>query len=202
MSLVVPPGYGLAAINIVGPDGTEPYVTTIGVSTADAGGDFTAIADRVLAAYILAFSELTNDQLFIDRVSLYVGSDGPSGSVDSTFAGVQGGREVEMAPTAMSLIGRKQTNYLGREGRGRMFLPGLLADGDVNARGAIESASIPGFLEAMQDFGEALVDTGTMSGPIAPPYLLHSDRPGAPAPSLITSLTPAPLVGWIRGRIR
>lgn len=202
MSLVIPPGFALASIVLNGIDGTQPYVTTIGVGTSDAGGDYVGIANQVFGAYELAFRELTNVNLVISKVTLLVGSDGGNGSVDSTYPAQQGERDVPMAPTAMSLIGRKQTASLGRTGRGRMFIPGVLADGDVTASGAIESASIPVFAEALEDFRTYLASYPGSVNPPAPAYLLHSEDSPTTSPSAMTALTPAPLVGWIRGRIR
>lgn len=200
MSLEVPTGYGLASIILEGPDGTQPYVTTIGVGLALELSPV-QVANHVLWSYYDAFSDLTNDALRIDRVSLYVGdSTGPSGSVDSTQDGGPGLRSGEMAPTAMSLILRKQTEGLGRQGRGRMFIPGVLADGDVTAAGRIEEASVDIFVAACANFYLNLLGLGDEPEVVAP-YLLHSEGSGV-APTLIESFGISPLVGWIRGRIR
>lgn len=202
MSLVIPPGFGLASIVLNGVDGTQPYVTTIGVGTTDAGGDYVGVANKVFNAYVTAFQSLTNNDLVISKVTLLVGSDGGNGSVDSDVPAQQGLRSVEMAPTAMSLIARKQTASLGRTGRGRMFIPGVLGDGDVTASGAIEEASAPIFAEACEDFRNFLATLPGDTNPAAPAYLLHNEGSPTTSPSAITALRPAPLVGWIRGRIR
>lgn len=202
MSLVIPPGFGLASIVLNGPDGTQPYVTTIGVGLSDAGGDFVGVANRVLQTYASAFDTLTNEDLTFDRVTLLVGSDGGNGSVDSDIAPMVAVRSGPMAPTAMSLIARKNTAVLGRRGRGRMFIPGVLADGDVAANGAIEPESRPIFQEALDNFMTGLSLVGTSPYPIAPPYLLHSEGSASTSPTPITSLSTAPLVGWVRKRIR
>lgn len=202
MSLVIPPGFGLASIVLNGVDGTQPYVTTIGVGTTDAGGNYVGVANKVFNAYVTAFQSLTNNELVISKVTLLVGSDGGNGSVDSDVPAQQGLRSVEMAPTAMSLIARKQTASLGRTGRGRMFIPGVLADGDVTASGAIEEDSAPIFAEACEDFRNFLATLPGDTNPAAPAYLLHNEGSPTTSPSAITALRPAPLVGWIRGRIR
>lgn len=200
MSLIVPTGYGLASFVLTGPDGTAPYVTTCGVGITLAEDPVDA-ANNCFVAYASAFMTLTNENLTLDRVSLYVGdSTGPSGSVDSNLAPVVGLREVPMEPTAMSLIVRKQTSDLGRGGRGRMFVPGLLADGDVTTGGAIEPASVSVFAGLADDFYNALTSPEPPFEPV-PPYLLHSEA-NADAPTPITGFSIAPLVGWIRGRIR
>lgn len=202
MSLVIPPGFALASIVLNGIDGTQPYVTTIGVGTTDAGGDYVGVANKVFNAYVEAFGDFTNQNLVISKVTLLVGSDGGNGSVDSTEQAAVGLRDVPMAPTAMSLIARKQTASLGRTGRGRMFIPGVLADGDVTASGAIEPDSQPIFATACENFRTYLATLPGDTNPPAPAYLLHSETSPTTSPSALTALTPAPLVGWIRGRIR
>lgn len=200
MSLVIPPGAALASIVLTGPDGTSPFVTTIGVSTADSGGDYVALANHVMQSYIDAFDTLTSENLSIDKVSLLVGADGGSGSVDSTIEPFQGTRTVDMAPIAMAMIARKVTGQLGRSGRGRMFIPGVLADGDVQQNGQIELASRAIFQAALNGF---LVNLQTeVEGITAPPLLLHAEGTDVALPTSIVQLQLAPLVGWIRGRIR
>lgn len=200
MSLVVPPGFGLASIILSGNVGTSPYATTIGVGITDYEGDYVGAANHVMAAYASVWAPFTNDDLTIDRVTLFVGADGPSGSVDSNLTPVPGTRSVPITPTACSLILRKQTTDLGRAGRGRMFIPGVLADGDVDEAGRIESASVSLFNAAADDFYLALNDiTDT---PATLPYLLHAERPGTPPPTIIQGFGVAPICGWIRKRIR
>lgn len=200
VSLVVPPGFGLASIILTGPDGTQPFVTTIGVSLADSGGDYVAVANKVLLSYQNAFREYVADNISIEKVSLLVGSDGGSGSVDSDGSQINGERDVDMAPVSMALIARKVTGQLGRSGRGRMFLPCMLADGDVNQSGRIEAASLGIFNGACQDFYDALIDD--TDGMVLEPVLFHAENTDVPLPTSIISLQVAPLVGWIRGRIR
>ena len=200
MAVIVPPGYGIASHVFTGPLGTEPYVTTLGLDLSDAGGDFVAAADQAMACFTVNMKQLLNNELRLDRVSLLVGQDGGSGSVDSTADPVAGTRSVAMAPTAMSIIARKNTPFLGRRGRGRMFLPGMCAEADVSESGAVDQASVVVFNAALQNFFEDLVSGDTL-GPPLQPVLLHS--PGGPViPTPLSGFTTAPLVGWVRGRIR
>ncbi len=200
MSLIVPPGYGLASFILSGSQGTAPYVTTMGFDLGEYGGDFVEAADSAFLAYSTGIMPITSDQFTLERVSLFVGNDGPSGSVDSTEDPVQGSRDQQFTPSAMSLIVRKVTNDLGRQGRGRMFLPGVLAEGDVDEAGQVETASLSTYQDALADFIAFLVDPSP--SPPLPAVLLHSDGPDVPGPTPIIALTVAPIVGWIRGRIR
>lgn len=201
MSLVIPVGYGLAAFHLTGPVGTQPYVTTMGVDLSAAGGDFVAAADAAFLAYSANLLARTSNQLVLDHVTLSVGQDGPGGSVDSTETPAPGTSSGVFPPTALSLIARKVTNSLGRPGRGRMFLPGVVTESEVEQDGTISTASRNAINPVLQQFLEDLRD-GVAGAPALiplPPVLLHS---GARPPDPVVQLTASETVGWIRGRIR
>lgn len=205
MPLVIPPGYGLAAIEFTGAAGTPIHVTTIGVSLGQVGGDFTLAADAVFQAYRENFSVGTTSQLTIARCVLAVGSDGPGGAVESSLNPVPGTGSFTPAPVAMAPIARKITNTLGRRGRGRMFLPGLLSNANVDASGSIAGPARSAMQNSVNQFLERLRvghpgGTGFINVPPTPGYLLHSSAPTTPTP--ITQLLISPTVGWVRGRIR
>lgn len=200
MTLIVPEGYGLASIVFTAGDGTAPYVTTIGLDISAAGSAFVSAADNVLASYIDAFQGVTAEDLRIDRVSLYVGSDTSPGSVDSIASGEFGLNEQDMAPVAMSLIVKKITADLGRSGRGRMFIPGILSDADVDQGGHVEPGSITSYQTKVNTFFTNLLTADPAMELI--PVLLHSETSPVSTPSPIQGLGVADTVGWIRGRIR
>ena len=200
MPVVIPPGFGEASFIFTGDVGTAPYVTTLGVSLADAGGDFVAAANGLMQSYNQAFGGSTSESLSLDRVILAVGQDGAGGSVESTVGPYQGQGTGDFAPTAMSTIMRKETAVLGRKGRGRMFMPGSVFENNVNEAGALPPGAIADFSSRGDDFFTALtsgVPAGV--GVPTPPVLLHSS---ALLPTPITGFSPARLVGWIRGRVR
>lgn len=203
MSLVIPPGFGSAALIFNGAQGTQPYVTTIGVDLNAAEGDFVGAANSVMAAYAASIIGRTSNQLTLDRVTLSVGQDGPGGSVDSDLAPYPGTSTGTFPPTALSAIARKVTNRLGRGGRGRMFLPGAVTETEVDQDGALTPASRAALNPELEDFLDNL-RLGNPGGPPTAqismtPVLLHSN---SDAPDEITSLIASDLVGWIRGRIR
>lgn len=202
MSLVIPPGFGSAAFVLTGAPGTQPYVTTIGVDLSAAGGDWTLAADSAFNAYDFAFKSQMSSALTLDHVTLSVGSDGPGGSVDSTWAPSSGTRTGNFPPTAMSAICRKSTNVLGRRGRGRMFVPGIISENEVDEDGTIVTARRAAINTALGDFFTALTEGADISAIPLPPVLLHGPGAGALPPTPITGLTVSDTVGWIRGRIR
>lgn len=199
MSLVIPPGFGLASFVLTGDVGTQPYVTTMGLDLSDAGGDFVLAANQAKAVYATTIGVETSEALSLDRVTLAVGQDGPGGSVDSDTPPDEFTRSGSFPPTAMSAIMRKVTNDLGRRGRGRMFLPGVISENEVDQDGSIVPARITALNEVVQEFVLEL-GLGATPGPAMLPVLLHSTAPTDPTP--LTNVTISSTVGWIRGRIR
>nr|CRY95120.1 hypothetical protein [uncultured prokaryote] len=206
MPLVIPPGFGSAALEFEGSLGTPTHITTIGIDLSEVGGDFVLAADAVMQAYENSLLVLTNAGLTLARVTLAVGSDGPGGSVVSSRDAKVGGAAGNFEAVAMAPIARKVTNELGRRGRGRMFLPGVLSTTAADSNGRLSTTVIGNLQEACDEFIAALTDgtTGTtppgQDVPPTPPVLLHSSAPTTPSP--IEGLAIQPIVGWIRGRIR
>lgn len=198
MPLVVPPGYANAAFTFTGAVGTQPYVTTLGLSYGLQDESVVDVANALFDYYVDNLLPVTTNQLTLDRVQLYVGDDGPSGSVDSSRAPVPGAiSSSNFTPTAMSAIARKVTARLGRSGRGRMFLPGVLGEANVDQDGTIQAVHRTALNLALFGFREDMV---AADGIAMLPYLLHTNA--TQEPDLITSFVVSDLVGWIRGRIR
>lgn len=200
VSLVIPPGFGSAAFVLTGAVGTQPYVTTLGLDLRDYGGDYSAAAYDAFFSYATHIMAETSNQLTLDRVTLSVGADGPGGSVDSTNAPVAGSKSGQFPPTACSLIARKSTNVLGRRGRGRMFIPGVLGEADIDQDGTVQAGKRTSLNTVLNAFYlELRVGSG---GTPMPPVLLHGPAAVPLPPTEISGLTCSDLVGWIRGRIR
>lgn len=200
MSLVIPPGFGSAALTFTGTPGTQPYITTIGIDLSNWGGDFVEAANNVMAGYAVGFQNQWSSALVLEKVTLSVGQDGPGGSVDSDLEPIPSTRTGQFPPTAMSAIARKVTNELGRRGRGRMFLPGVISENEVDEAGKIAPAriaAINGYLQTFYDY----VVVGDPA-PATPMVLLHGPSVTAQPPTPLTGFVCSQTVGWIRGRIR
>jgi hypothetical protein len=199
VTLIIPPGYGNAAFIFTSTVGTPPLVTTLGIDLSNAGGDFVEVANQLMGVYAGAFGSGTDSSLSLDRVNLAVGQDGPGGSVDSDAEPIAMTGSITGPPVSMAPIARKVTNDIGRRGRGRMFLPGVLAANSVGEDGVITSAARDSLQARLDAFYESLF---TDAGPPTPfpPVLLHSQAPADPTP--ITGFSISLVVGWIRGRIR
>lgn len=198
MALVIPPGYGNAAFTFTGPVGTQPYIFTLGVDISQWEGDHVSIANLLKANFAATFQTEMTSGLTLDRVTLTIGQDGPGGSVDSDTAPNSFTRTGQHPPTAMSVIARKVTNELGRRGRGRMFIPGIVTENEVDQDGSIVAARRTALNTLLGEWYDGLIGVPP-SNPLQP-VLFHASAPTIPTP--ITSFVVSDLVGWIRGRIR
>lgn len=198
MSLIIPPGFGNAALVFTSSTGTPPIVTTLGFDLIDVGDSYVAAANKIFLAYEEFMLPETDTSLTLDRVTLSVGPTPGSGSVDSSEDPSPGTRSGSGPPVSMSVIARKVTSTLGRRGRGRMFLPGLLTTTNVDENGIVASGRRSEILAA---FGQFLAGCASAVAPGAlEPVLLHSEAPSTPEP--IVDVVISSQVGWIRGRIR
>ena len=199
MSLVIPPGFALASFVHSSDVGTPPLVTTLGVDISAFGGDHVEAANTAFTYWAQNIMATMDGSITLDRVTLAVGSDGPGGSVDSNLTPYEGDRSGAMVPASMSAIARKVTNDLGRRGRGRMFIPGVLTQTEVDEAGKIGSTRLNTLQTALNTlYGQ--FQNGSSPLLALPPVLLHSSAPTTPTP--ITGFPLATLVGWVRGRIR
>ena len=205
VGVTIPVGFGHAAFIFSSPIGTPEFVTTIGVDLDGVGGNFVGAADHLFDAYNEAFMGTTSTQLNLDRVTLTIGVDGGgNGSVNSTRSPQIGGDTGGPLPLNIGGILRKQTNLLGRAGRGRMFMPALINSTQVSEGGTIDSPTIEGINEVAADFLAWIQAPDTPDAPVdtitpMQPVLLHD---GARVPTPITTLSLAPLIGVQRKRIR
>lgn len=200
MSLTIPVGYGLANFVHTSTEGTQPFVCTIGVDMTGAGPDFVGAANSLFSDWGLSILPIMDSDLTLSKVTLAIGSVGPGGSVDSTRTPVVGGRSTTGLPWSLSAIATKRTGQLGRSGRGRMFIPGLVATTEVGQGGSISTTRRNAIQAALDSLNTNMNIAGGAGEYVMRPYLLHSN-PALP-PTAIEGFSLAPLVGWIRKRIR
>lgn len=198
MSIIIPPGYGQAALVFTSSTGTPPFVTTIGIDMQNYTDDYVGAANHVMQSYADAFKSVTDNDLTLDRCVLSVGQDGPGGSVDSDLAPIPMTSTATFGAVCIAVMLRKTTARLGRAGRGRMFLPGTHNENGVETDGTLTSAYRTTMSSAVSQFTAYLLG-GVPPAAGAQPVLLHSTPNMAPD-SLTLSV--ADMVGVIRGRIR
>lgn len=202
MSIVIPPGFGSAAVVMEGGVGTSPFITTLGVDLSPAGGDYVGVANRVMSAYDAAFGESMSPDLTITKVILSIGQDGGDApTVESDLNAREGGGSGDFASLNSALLLNKRTAVLGRKGRGRMFIPGVIKENMVDISGRLGQTTIDAFNGVAVGFLELLdSDEPGDVGVATTAWLLHSDTDEPPSP--LTALTAGPVVGTLRRRIK
>lgn len=201
MATTIPEGFAQAAWITEGQYGTGPFVFTMGLGIASGGPDLVAIANQCHAAYKYAFQSPMSNGLTGQKVTLTVNVGGALGSVDSDDPPFTGQRSADDDPIALALLVNKRTALLGRRGRGRMFVPGVLAGDDTGLGGEYTTSARESFQERCDDFLEYLI--GNTPGMVDPlellPCVLHSDDT---TPTPISSLVLNRKVGVLRKRLR
>lgn len=200
MTTVIPDGFGLAAIELLSADGTQPFICTLGVALDSDEGSLTDQANLIFTGYASTWLPLTYEQLVLNRVTITVPAPGGGyGSVESDVPSIAGDQGGDGAALALAVIVNKRTSVLGRRGRGRMFIPGVLGNSDVDLSGNYSEAAQAIYQGAADDF-DAFLKGGPDPALNTNPYLLHSDA--SLAPSQITSWVVGRKVGILRKRIR
>lgn len=202
MTLVIPPGFGSAALVLEGGVGTSPFITTIGVDLSESGGDYVAAANSVMNAYALAFIESTSPALTLTRCILSVGQDGgDQPTVESDLAPFPGSGTGDFSPLSVALLLNKKTPVLGRKGRGRMFVPGVIKDNMVDISGRLGNDTLDAFTSVANAMLDILATGGELEPYVnVPAVLLHSTA--SPVPTPITALTAGAVVGTMARRIK
>lgn len=200
MPLNIPTGFGSMAITYTGNAGTAPYVVTFGVALPT-GIALQEVVDFAFSTWTDAWYEGTFSDFTIVNATLTVQAPGGGlGSVVSSLPSVPGDASGSAAAVAFALLCNKRTGLLGRPGRGRFFIPGLLAEDDVDVAGQIKNgvlifqqAKLELWLETMND-GDPEWELGLN------PVVLHSDA--SLTPSAIIAMTCSRTVGILRKRLR
>lgn len=197
MAREIPVGYGELAFVLEG-IAAGPYVTTLGVSLLGLSPtDYVDAANAAFDAYSETLLPITASALTLSRVDLRVGlTGGSSGTVTSDRPAEVGGRSSASALLGAAPVVQKRSADLGRSGRGRSFVPAVIASSDLANDGSITQA----LREDVQERYETLI-TALATFPVGEamsPVILHADEA---TPTPITGVTVASQAGIIRSRL-
>lgn len=202
MARVIPPGYAEVRFVQKALGDPDPYICTLGVGVAEAGGDFEQAAVTAATAWVNNILPGQSSSLTLVQVDLLVGQDGGDPLITTSVQGVAGGTSSNMLPQNCAVLVQKRTGLAGRSNRGRFYIPLLAREAQVDQYGTIDSAersdyqnSVNGFLGDLQ--------SPELEFPALPPVILHNSR-GAdtPDPTLITSMIVDPVIATQRRRLR
>lgn len=201
MALVIPPGFAEVSAEVRNVGDPDSWFTTWGIDATDAGGDFEAALGNCRAAFLSNVMPL----LALDTTCVAIhgsfGSDGGPPARVTIGADEPGGTDQAMLPQNCAALVDKFTGLGGRQFRGRMFVPNVLVEGQVDSVGTILGTLRASLQGGMTGFLGDLTD----GPPSTPMVVLHNEAPGlgvTPAPTLVTSLVVQPTIATQRRRLR
>jgi len=157
-------------------------------------GDPSQMASAVFASWVNAGLAWLDSEWSLDQVDVTARVGGSLLSGSSGQAPVAGGALGGPASTpAVAALIRKLTNQGGRQGRGRMYLPGV-QEAWTTESGALEGAGLTNLITFASQFLDEL-DSAEM-----PMRLLHADI--AATPAVVTFLSVQSIVATQRRRQR
>lgn len=184
MTVIIPPGHSLIAHQHSVSGSTRPMLVTYGLDAVLTGSDLIGLHQ----AWGDTLVSIMSSSVTLETTTVYI--DG--GAFESYSEPIVGTNAATMAPPNLAYLLNKRTARVGREGRGRWYLPGV-AEGDVNNVGQLTAgiqsdiaAQVAAFLAFLPDVAAQMV-------------LLHS---GSSDPDTITSITVNPLAATQRRRLR
>jgi hypothetical protein len=188
--MIIPVGFGQITFGFGGVGLPTGAACTLGFSNE---GELTAqeAADAAAVAWVAAIPTCVSSAVVFTGTLCKLGPDstGPSAISPASQAGALAGTSV--SPNVCFLV-HKQTAMGGRQGRGRMFIPGPL-EGDVGAEGSVSGTRLTNLAAELTEMRNALITAGMT------PVVLHNN---ALTPTGITSLAPDALVATQRRRLR
>jgi hypothetical protein len=202
VALVIPPGYAQCSIEIMNSGDPEPWYVTHGVDVSEAGGNYLAVGEGVMGAFANAWLSYMRSTSRITSVFLTIGSDGGNYTVNvaagEPFVGTS---TAEKLPQNCAVLIQKQTLRPGRAGKGRCFLPGIVAEASVDDVGVIQNVTLAGLQTQADTWFDSLGNPELVT-PL-PMVLLHNQGiPGGSAPSPVERLQVDTRIATQRRRLR
>lgn len=202
MALVIPPGYIQCSIEIRNSGDPDPWYVTHAVDANDTGGDFTAIGEKVIAAFEIAWLSYLRTTSRVTGVHLTIGSDGGNYTlfVNNPNSG-NGTSTADKLPQNCAYLVQKITARPGRAGKGRVFLPGVAPESSVDDVGVINPTALTGAQAACDSWLDYLA--AGAGSPSLTMILLHNEGiPGGTEPSEVIALRIDNRIATQRRRLR
>lgn len=198
MTLIIPEGYAQFTLQFDAPNlRTGGMVWTFGMG--EPLGAFptplVVAAQNVADAYESEIAAGMDSNVTLTGVQC-------DGAVESAFvsADVIGTNNIDNPPPNVALLVRKITSIRGRRAQGRLFVYGMLLEGDVDERGRFGAANLAAVQDRFSDFLSTIVTANS-----APMVILQNSEgisPPIDPPPEVTSLDVQELVASQRRRLR
>lgn len=202
MALIIPEGFAQITLPIRHVSQSREAVITFGVEWG-AVLDLPGECDDIMQTWIDNFGTKVDEGCIQGPVRAAVGTgSGENLAIEGSLTYGSPGTASKV-PSNVALLIRKITGRGGRRGRGRLYVPWLLNDSDVDDVGNI-SGTERASCQAAADAWLADLAAAAPAGPNAPMYVLHSSggstSPGSP--NEVTGLVVDGLVATQRRRLR
>lgn len=202
MTLVIPPGFAEAAMELRNSGDPDPWYCTWGIDLSDVGGDYVSAGGNCIEAWTAGFEPSLRTTTTTMGVRLTIGQDGGDNLIVFVPSGLNGTSTDDKLPQNCALLVAKNSGIGGRKNRGRFFIPGILAESSVNDVGVIGSGTVTSF----QGFADNMLTdltAGVGGNPSVPMYILHNDTgPSTIAPTAVSSLSVSATISTQRRRLR
>jgi hypothetical protein len=202
MPVEIPNLFAQVTVKLQHVSGSHVGAVVFGIADTDGLTDAIATADKVTQNYLDTWGVVTDLGVAIGPTIIQVGvGSGPPVSFVGSLTGT-GTITGNVLPSNCALLVAKQTLTGGRRGRGRMFIPWVNDESNVDDVGIISSGSLSALQTAADDFLTALADPGPSSD-ATPMFLLHNTEGETPAgpPSEVISLQCSQLIATQRRRL-
>lgn len=207
MTLDIPVGFAHLSIQHQGAGDPQPWYVTFGIAAAT--GEHEESTRRALMAYKVFAEAGLGNHVTVTGANVVVGTIAEPIRYFQPVEGVAwiGDRTTASLPQNCALLVDKNTMLGGRKNQGRFFLPGALAEGDVDNVGVISPATVAAWQTRADDFIDYLNDAASGSGataesPAAMVILHNATDPGDEVPTTVSSLTVQGIISTQRRRLR
>lgn len=193
MPVLIPSGFGQAVLTLSSGFYTDLEAQIVTGHELPGTGSLGDAAVSVLAAYVDFLQPRLDPAVTIASVDFY--TETSSGRATSAATGAGAG---SYPPANQAVMVEKRTTLRGPRGRGRMFIPSIVTESEVDSFGMIAQAQF----DAIQaDAATFLADLATADVPMV---LLHNSEGVSPppAPTVVSSLLVDPQVATQRRRLR
>lgn len=202
----IPVGFAEMAVEYRHSSDPQSWFTIVGVETDLATNSAQDHVDHFAGVWYGELVPRLATAVTLVDVQGTFGQDGGGGLVVNTMVGqLNGSRASATLPQNCAALIKKQTSLGGRAGRGRMFLPAVLPETDVNEVGVIQPAWLAELQDMATDLLDGLAAPDPVTGAMTPMVLLHGPAKSTgltPAPTPVNSLIVDSVISTQRDRLR